>query len=46
MEEQGRKLFEWEVEKFNIIAKSHKTWSKTSLYTWNNPPSLGNTKIT
>jgi hypothetical protein len=46
MEEQGIKFFEWKVEKFNIIAKNHKTWSETSVCTWNNPLSLGNTKIT
>jgi hypothetical protein len=40
MEEQGRKLSELEVEKFNIIARSPNTWSETSLYTWNNPLSL------
>jgi len=46
MEEQERKLFKWEVEKFYIISKVSNTWSKTSLHTWNNPINLENTKIT
>ena len=46
MEEQARKLFKGEVEKFYIISKVPRIWFETSLYNWNNPSSLRNTKMT